>query len=78
MCNTQTEPQTLRYKNYVGSIEFSKKENLYFGKILGIYATVAYKGTDPESLKVDFEESVEEYLRLCAKYKITPEESILS
>ena len=27
---------TMQYKDYLGSVEFSEKDNLFYGKVLGI------------------------------------------
>ena len=35
---------TMEYKNYIGSVEFSEADELFFGKVLGIRSLVSYEG----------------------------------
>ena len=35
---------TLEYKGYVGSLEFSEEDSLLFGKVLGIRSLISYEG----------------------------------
>ena len=56
---------TLEYKGYVGSIEFSEADGLFYGKVLGIRALVSYDGTTTKELVDDFRTAVDDYLKLC-------------
>lgn len=56
----------LKYKDYVGSVEFDVEENILFGKLLHIRDLISYEGTDIKSLQAAFEEAVDEYLEDCA------------
>lgn len=51
----------LKHNGYIGDINFSKEDNLYYGKIQGIYAIVAYDGKNLEELKEDFKEAIRCY-----------------
>lgn len=51
----------LKHNGYIGDINFSKEDNLYYGKIQGIYAIVAYDGKNLEELKEDFKEAIKSY-----------------
>lgn len=64
---------TMEYKGYVGSVEFSPEDALFFGKVLGIRALVSYEGTDARSLVADFHSAVDDYLALCAEEGTEPE-----
>lgn len=66
---------TMEYKDYVGTIEFSEKDCLLYGKVLGIRSLVSYEGTTAKELLNDFHESVDEYLRLCAEKGEEPEKA---
>ena len=35
---------TLTYKGYIGSVSFSEKDNVFFGKIEGINGLVNFEG----------------------------------
>ena len=51
---------TLEYKGRVGSIEFSREDNLLFGKILGVRGLYSYEGASVEELTEDFRRAVDE------------------
>ena len=64
----------LRYKGYTGSAEYSEEDHCFYGMVLGLkHAGILYEGTSVESLKKDFEESIDYYLRDCEAEGITPE-----
>ena len=44
----------MQYKGYVGSVEFSEADGLFFGKVLGIRALISYEGTNAAELVADF------------------------
>ncbi|GEM_PF-4933991 len=50
------------YKGYIGSIEYSRKNKYYHGKILGLDKQISYKSNTKEALKINFESSVNQYL----------------
>ena len=66
---------TMEYKGYVGSIEFSPEDELFFGKVLGIRALVSYEGTDAKELIGDFHNAVDDYLAMCEEEGIQPEKA---
>lgn len=63
----------LRYKNYIGSIEFSEEDDILYGKVLGINSLLSYEGNTVKELKADFEGVIDDYLELCAKQGKEPE-----
>ena len=67
--------KTLKYKGYVGSIEFSPEDNLLFGEILGIDGLVNYEGTTMQELTDSFHEAVEDYLAFCKDHNWIPQKS---
>ena len=64
---------TMEYRGYVGSVEFSEENEIFYGKVLGIKALISYKGTDAKGLLADFHSSVDDYLELCCAEGIKPE-----
>lgn len=63
----------LSYKGYIGSIEFSEEDGVFFGKVLGIRALISYEGTNAKELVEDFHAAIDDYLTLCADEGIEPE-----
>ena len=43
---------TMEYKSYVGSVEFSEEDGIFFGKVMGIRALVSYKERQRKSLSM--------------------------
>ena len=39
---------TMQYKGYVGSVEFSEEDGLFFGRILGIRSVISYDGKNAQ------------------------------
>ena len=66
---------TIEYKGYIGSIEFSAEDTLFFGKVLGIRALISYEGENAHDLIESFHEAVDDYLEMCRKNGIKPEKA---
>ena len=64
---------TMEYKGYLGSVEFSEEDALFYGKVLGIRALVSYEGNNAQELIADFHGAVDDYLELCAQHGKEPE-----
>lgn len=66
---------TMKYKGYIGSVEFSEEDTRFFGKVQGIRALISYEGTDVSSLVNDFHGAVDDYLAYCAEKNVAPEKA---
>ena len=66
---------TMEYKGYLGSGEFSQEDALFYGKVLGIRALISYEGESAHDLIEDFHGAVDGYLTLCAEEGIEPEKA---
>ena len=55
----------LEYKSYIGSIEYSDEDEVFFGRLEFIRDLVTYEGADAKSLKASFHEAVDDYLETC-------------
>ena len=58
---------TLKYKNFIGSVEYSETDKILFGKVLGIRGLISYEGQNVEELEQDFRAGVDEYLEICTE-----------
>lgn len=65
--------KNLEYKGYTGSIEYSKEDNLLYGKVLGIRGLISYEGSTGKELEGDFKEAINAYLDNCKNEGIKPE-----
>ena len=45
---------TIQYKGYVGSVEFSEEDGIFFGKVMGIRSLISYEGETVKELLDDF------------------------
>ena len=66
---------TMEYKGYVGTVEFSEEDGLFYGKVMGIRALISYEGTNAKELVEDFHGAVEDYLALCEADNKEPEKA---
>lgn len=66
---------TMEYKGYVGNVEFSEEDALFFGKVLGVRALISYEGENARDLVEDFHSAVDDYLELCAAEGVEPEKA---
>jgi predicted HicB family RNase H-like nuclease len=63
----------LRYKGYIGSVEYSETDNCLCGKVLGMTKdSITYEGTTLDELKKDFEDGIESYIEGCKEMGIVP------
>lgn len=65
----------IEYKGYIGSIEFSQEDELFYGKVQGIRALISYEGTNAQELIEDFHDAVDAYLELCQENGKSPEKA---
>ena len=66
---------TMKYKGYIGSVEFSENDCIFFGKVQGISSLISYEGSNANELVADFHEAVDEYIALCQAENEAPERS---
>ncbi|MEG2253102.1 MAG: type II toxin-antitoxin system HicB family antitoxin [Clostridia bacterium] len=65
----------MEYKGYVGTVEFSQEDSIFFGKVMGIRALVSFEGSTAKALVEDFHSSVDAYLALCDQQQQLPEKA---
>lgn len=63
---------SLLYNDYIGSIEYSKEDNMFYGKVLYINDTILFEGETIKELVKDFEEGVKHYLEVCKAENVEP------
>lgn len=57
--------ENLKHKDYLGSVDFSAEDDVFYGKIIGINDLVSYEARSAEELKKEFIQAVNEYLEDC-------------
>lgn len=53
----------IRYKGYVGSVEFSEEDGIFYGKVMGVRSLISYEGENEKELLNDFHAAVDDYLK---------------
>ncbi len=66
---------TIEYKEYIGTVEFSEEDGVFFGKVMGIRALISYEGTNARELVADFHAAVDDYLEVCQVEGKIPEKA---
>lgn len=56
---------TIQYKGYIGSVEFSEENGIFYGKVMGIRSLISYEGKNARELLDDFHGAIDEYLETC-------------
>ncbi len=64
---------TMRYKGYIGKVEYDDEAGLFHGDVLLTRGVVTFQGRSVDELRTAFQESVDDYLVLCAQEGIEPE-----
>jgi len=63
----------LKYKEYLGTVEYSTEDEVFYGKIFGINDLVTFEGQSVAEIKEAFEEAVEDYIETCKELGKIPE-----
>lgn len=64
---------TIHYKGYVGSVEISEEDGIFYGKVMGIRSLISYKGENVKELLNDFHGAIDDYLEICKAEGKEPE-----
>ena len=64
---------TMQYKGYVGSVEFSEADGLFYGKVMGVRSLISYEGENAKDLVTDFHGAIDDYLETCKAEGKEPE-----
>jgi predicted HicB family RNase H-like nuclease len=63
----------IEYKGYTGVFEFDPTVDAFHGRVVGLQDVVTFEGRSVEELRHEMEESIEDYLELCAEAGKEPE-----
>lgn len=63
----------LHYKDYTGSVNYSKADAIYYGKVLDIDGLLSYEGETKQTLYQDFCGVIDDYLQMCKDRGILPQ-----
>ena len=68
----------LEYRGFHASVEYDAEDEIFVGEVLGISDSLNFHGTSVVELKEMFEQSIDNYLELCAKIGKTPDRELIS
>lgn len=63
----------LRYKGYSARPEYSAKDRIFYGTILGIDDLVDFQSESARNLEEEFHKAVDDYLAFCAEIGKAPQ-----
>ena len=56
----------LTYKQFIGTVNFSSEDEIFYGKLEGVNDLVTFEGETVKKLKKAFKEAVEDYIEICS------------
>ncbi len=59
----------LEYNGFHGTVHFSNKDAVFYGKISGIHDLITFEGASVKELQKSFKESVDDYIEICQTQK---------
>lgn len=63
----------LKYKGYLGIVEYDPNGKIFTGEVIGIRSMVTFQGSTPEELEASFHNSIDLYLEMCREDGVQPE-----
>ena len=64
----------MEYKGYLGSVAYSEKDEVFFGRVEYIRDLVSFEGESAKEIKAAFIEAVDDYLETCEEDGRNPDE----
>jgi predicted HicB family RNase H-like nuclease len=63
----------MRYNSYTARVEFDERDNIFWGKVLGINDSITFEGETVAQLTEDFHNAIDFYLADCAALGKSPD-----
>jgi predicted HicB family RNase H-like nuclease len=63
----------LKYKKYLGTVQFDADDRIFHGHVLGINDSISFEGASVAELEQDFKTAIEDYFETCRKIDKEPE-----
>ena len=63
----------LKYNDYIGSVEYSAEDKIFYGKLEFIDDLVTFEADNVSALETNFKNAVEDYLKTCKQLKKEPQ-----
>ena len=66
---------TIEYKDYIGSVEYSSEDKCFFGKIEMIDDLVTFEAVTVDELEKNFQNCVNDYIETCQQLNREPQKA---
>jgi len=66
----------MTYKGYTAKVEFDPRDNIFWGKILGIVDSITFEGKTVAELTADFHRAIDFYIEDCAATGRDPQKPV--
>ncbi|MDQ3399199.1 MAG: type II toxin-antitoxin system HicB family antitoxin [Deinococcota bacterium] len=63
----------MSYRGYLARIEFDPRDNIFWGKVLGITDSITFEGEAVATLEKDFHAAIDDYLEDCEARGVSPD-----
>ena len=63
---------SMAYKGYFAKISFDERDEIFWGKVIGIKDSITFEGETVAQLTEDFHNAINHYLTDCKKEGLTP------
>lgn len=63
----------IKYKGYIGKIEFDDKHDIFHGNVININDVVTFEGKTTKELRKSFKDSIDVYIEFCKEQNKEPE-----
>lgn len=57
----------MNYKGYVGQVDFDDEAGIFHGEVINLRDVITFQGTTVDELRQSFQDSIDDYLKLCAQ-----------
>jgi predicted HicB family RNase H-like nuclease len=65
----------MKYKGYIGHVEYDDEARIFHGEVVGLRDIITFQGTSVEELEQAFKDSIEDYLAWCKERREKPEKT---
>lgn len=65
----------MRYKGYIGKVEYDADAKLFHGEVIGLKDTITFQGTSAKEIEKEFKKSIDVYLEWCKELGEKPEKT---
>jgi len=63
----------LKYKDYIGDIEYDAEGKIFTGEVLGLRTVLTFQGRTAEEIEESFKQTIDLYPEMCREDGVSPE-----